>query len=133
MNRMFGMCIFVTLLLLAVTPVFAESEPTPEATAVVTGPVVVNVEQPAAPPVDTNALAEFGLYALLTLIGGGSFALVLTRLDKRGLDALEKAYQSTPPEVQATILEVVKTLTEVVRVGQIVTDGKPNDTPPTGL
>jgi len=130
----------LALLLLFAAPVYAQDAATPDAAPVVSvtaepNPpgVTVNVQQPDTPvaaPVDTNALGTFGLYALLALIGGGSFALVLSRLDKRGLDALEKAYESTSPATQATILEIVNILAGIVKVGQEVTDGKPNDVPP---
>lgn len=131
MKRLLPLVLFAFLLLAPVA--YAQDAPTPEATPAV---VVVNVpgttinvqpaETPVAPPVDTTAVGTFGLYLLLALVGGGSFALVLSRLDKRGLDALERAYQSTPPATQAAILEVLNVLTELVKVGHQVTDNQPN-------
>lgn len=136
--KRFLLPLILSLLLIAPAVHAQTAEPLPEATpAVVTVNVpgtTINVapaEVPAAPPIDTSALAQFGLYFLLAIAGGGSFALVLTRLDKRGLDALEKAYESTSPATQARILDIVNILADIVKVGQVVTDGKPNDVPPS--
>lgn len=87
-----------------------------------------------APPVDVGALGQFGLYLMLAIAGGGSFALVLTRLDTRGKDNLEKAYLSLAPEWQNTIVKIVEVAEALGKLGREVTDGQPNtpaNTPPT--
>lgn len=107
-------------------PVLAqEATPEPPTTIVVEDGGTVNVEADE-PPVDFGALGQFGLYLMLAIAGGGSFALVLTRLDTRGKDQLEKSYESLSPSWQAVVLKIVDVSEALGKLGREVTDGKPN-------
>lgn len=112
----------IALFIIAVALPVAAQDATPEPTPVVA---------PDAPPVDFGALGQFGLYLMLAIAGGGSFALVLTRLDTRGKDQLEKAYLSLSPEWQTTIVKIVEVAEALGKLGREVTDGQPNDVPQT--
>lgn len=68
----------------------------------------------------------------VTLLGGGGLAAVLIVLRRHGGD-VERAYQSTDPKTQATILGLVNTLNGVItgladaiKYAKDVTDGDPN-------
>jgi hypothetical protein len=76
-------------------------------------------------------------YILIAVAGGGSFAMIFSRLDKRGKDDMEKAYNAAPPwvkDVTIKVLDVSEKLTEALsafnKVGREVTDGKPNSDAP---
>lgn len=117
--------------LLLVAPVGAQEawDALTEAPEATEGPPIV-VVTPDAPDVDFGALGQFALYMMLALAGGGSFALVLTRLDTRGKDQLERAYESLSPTWQDAILQLVNTMEALAKLGREVTDHEPNDTPP---
>lgn len=109
----------LALSLVFAAPVSAQTaDSTPEP-----APVVIADDTPA---VDTAALLNFALYLLLAIAGGGSFALVLMRLDARGKDQLEKAYLSLPPDTQQIILRLVDLTEALAKLGRDVTDGVPS-------
>jgi type II secretory pathway component PulF len=121
--------IVLLLLLMTVAPVWGQDvTPTP---APVTAP-------------EASGVSEWVYVVgalLLAIAGGGSFALVFTRLDARAKQHLEQAYMSLPPQWQTAIsntlslaneanrvlTEANKALTEALKIANELTDGKPND------
>lgn len=108
---------------------------------VVTGEdtVTVTIEAPESGTVP--AVLNLVAILLVALAGGGSFALVWERIrrNKEAKDTIERLAEGLSPTWQTTINrmldvaeQVNKTATEVLQFAREVTDGKPNDPPPTG-
>lgn len=118
----------LVLLALAVSPVMAQ-----EATA---EPTAVPTEQPPVelPPdsVVTSGGQLLLLLGLAVLSGGGLLAVLYRFLEnKQVLDTSEKLYQSTPPETQKFINDLVaglhETTNRLLTYLDKITDGKPNE------
>ncbi len=122
MKRSLIALLFVVFSLLIVLPVFAQdSVPTPSA--------------------DGNFLVVTGgqllAYIALAVLAGGGLLAIFDRVlgDKNVQDAVERAYESWNPETQETIKQLLtdahEQTTRVLDFLDTVTDGQPNDTPPS--
>jgi hypothetical protein len=108
-----------------VTPVV---EPAPD---MVTVPVEVVQSQ-----INWNGLGQVLLYALIALLGGGTFAAVFSHMSKANKDEVERNYHALPPEWQETIQgilgiakSVLDTANRMYAWADEVTDGLPNAEP----
>lgn len=124
MNRVTGLLFAVLILvcLFAVAPLSAQEvtpEPTPEDTVTVPVEVVTNAQT-------TNSLITIVAGVILAILGGGSFALVIHRLDKRTKDEAEQLYLALPPQWQTTVLRILDAAEATLELAREVTDGQPN-------
>ncbi len=124
-NRLFYALLIFVLLGAFAAPAFAQ-EATPEATPVPEPPVVV------VTPETGISLATLVYGAVIAVLGGGSVALILTRFgsNKANLDAMEKLYNSFPPQTQEVITRVTDVLVNLTNILQKVTDKLPNEEAP---
>lgn len=133
MKRYLVLLLVVWFALLISAPVYAQ-DVTPEVTA---APTAVVVEPP---PTFINAdtgisVSTLAYGVIIAVLSGGTLAVVLTRFgsNKANLDALERLFQSTPPETQQMIRERFESLEEIAHrlldIADRVTDGEPNEEP----
>lgn len=108
---------------------------------VVTGEdtVTVTIEAPESETVP--AVLNLVAILLIALAGGGSFAVVWERIrrNKEAKDTIERLAEGLSPTWKTTIdrmldvaEQVNKTAAEVLQFAREVTDGQPNQPPPTG-
>lgn len=118
----------IILALLFISPVSGQ-EATPETPpGDVTVPVdVVNNAQTA------NSVIIIAAGVILAIVGGGTFALVINRIDKRTKDETEKLYLALPPQWQDTIVRTLDAAEATLRLARELTDGQPNSDPPQPL
>lgn len=64
---------------------------------------------------------------LLAFMGGGTFAVIISRVDTRTKDDIERLYMALPPQWQDTILKVVEATEALVILAKQVTDKQPNE------
>lgn len=113
--------VFVCLLAFAF-PVLAQeatAEPTPVDTVTVPVEVVTNAQT-------TGSFVTIAAGIILAIVGGGSFALVLTRIDKRTKDEAERQYLSLPPVWQDTVMRLLDAAEAALKLAREITDGQPN-------
>ncbi len=131
-NPIVRLFLILVLLFVCVGMVAAQEatpEPTAEPTAVPTAPPPVEL------PPDSVVTSGGQLLLLLGLavLGGGGLLAVLYRFleSKQVLDTSEKLYQSTPPETQQFINDLVaglhETTNRLLTYLDKITDGKPNE------
>lgn len=109
-----------------VTP--APVQPAEESPQVVEVPVEVFKELTSTDRFISWTTIAYSL--ILAAVGGGSFAYMIGRIDKRGKDEIERNYHAMPPVWQKVILTLLGNAEAGVRFLREVTDGQPNDEPP---
>lgn len=101
--------------------------------------VTVTIEAPESETVP--AVLNLVAILLIALAGGGSFAVVWERIrrNKEAKDTIERLAEGLSPTWKTTIdrmldvaEQVNKTAAEVLQFAREVTDGQPNQPPPTG-
>ncbi|MBK8035279.1 MAG: hypothetical protein IPK17_38405 [Chloroflexi bacterium] len=125
--------LFVLVLLIGVPVSAQEVGATEEAPSgeVETPPEVVTVPVDVVTNAQTaNTLIVISAGVVLAIVGGGSFAVVLSRIDKRTKDETERLYLALPPQWQETVVRVLDAAEATLKLAREVTDGKPNQTPP---
>lgn len=137
---LFVLCV----LLIAVTPSFAQEltpDTTPEATVIVVdsdGTVTISEDTLEAITENERFMSWTNIVygVIFAIAGGGTFAFMLSRLDKRSKDEIERNYLALSPQWQNTILKVLETADTInkqvgsaVQLGRELTDGRANTDP----
>lgn len=141
MRKLFSAFALALFLLIGVRPGFAQ-DATVDPTLAVTEEAPV-VEPPAEVTIPLDYLWSVQNLAQYAVIVSGVLGIVavggsLLLLNKQIKDAIEKVFMSAPPEHQQNVIRVVdfaenvvNQLSGIVRLLREVTDGEPNDDPPT--
>lgn len=122
---------FTFLILLLAVPVLAQ-EVTPTPDPVIMPETTETVEVPSSvwrellEYVNANLLVQIVAGIVIAGTFGGTFAMIIHRLDKRTKDAMEQQFEALPPRWQDMIISVIDTLEALATLGRQVTDGQPN-------